>query len=74
MKHGGRSVSQPSGSAVFVVTDGRAILRIVRTGLADVRNVEIVDGVRAGERVIVVGQAALRDGQVVSVSGSAPKQ
>jgi hypothetical protein len=61
-------VTQGNGSAVFVVKDGRAALRPVRTGLSDAKNVEVLDGLTAGERIVVVGVAAVRDGQPVTVS------
>lgn len=67
---GAAVVTQPDGTSVFVVRDGRADLRRVRTGLVDARNVEILEGLSAGERVVVVGQAALRDGQEVAVSAA----
>lgn len=61
-------VAQGNASVVFVVKDGRATLRPIRTGLIDARNVEVLDGLTAGERIVVVGVAAVRDGQPVTVT------
>jgi RND family efflux transporter MFP subunit len=50
---------------VFLVTEGRARLRLVKTGKRIDGEVEIVSGVEAGEQVVVEGAAQLRDGQPV---------
>jgi RND family efflux transporter MFP subunit len=52
---------------VFVVTDQRAQLRLVKTGKRIGDEVELVSGVSAGERVVVEGASQLRDGQPVEV-------
>ena len=57
--------------AVYVVQGNSARLRPVTTGLADGANVEIVSGLRAGEKVIVAGQAGLSDGARVEVDSPA---
>lgn len=51
---------------VFVVADGRALLRLVKTGRTTAGRTEILSGLAAGERVIVAPPAALRDGQPVT--------
>jgi multidrug efflux pump subunit AcrA (membrane-fusion protein) len=52
---------------VFVVRDGRAILRVVRTaGSADGLR-EIVGGLDPGEIVVTEGSALLEDGASVEV-------
>lgn len=49
---------------LFVVgADGRARLRLVRTGARQEGRVEILSGVRAGERVLLQPRANLRDGE-----------
>ncbi len=52
---------------VFVVDNGRAALRIVKTGKRVADDVEIVSGISAGESVVVDGANRLRDGQPVSI-------
>lgn len=52
---------------VFVVADRRAQLRLVKTGRRLGSAVELVSGVSPGERVVVEGADALRDGQAVEV-------
>lgn len=52
---------------VFVVADGQAILRLVKTGRESAGRIEILSGVHAGERVVLAPPAALRDGTAVTV-------
>jgi len=51
----------------FVVVDGRAQLRLVKTGKRVGDRLEILSGIDRGERVVVGGLAALADGQPVTV-------
>lgn len=51
---------------VFVVEDGRAVLRLVKTGRATGDRIEILSGLNAGEQVVLAPPAALRDGQPVT--------
>ena len=53
--------------SVFVVADGKAAQRPVRTGLASNGWVEVVDGLDGSERVVVVGQGGLKTGTAVKV-------
>ncbi|MFO1458294.1 MAG: efflux RND transporter periplasmic adaptor subunit [Verrucomicrobiota bacterium] len=52
---------------VFVVSGGRAHLRLVRTGRRSGDSVEVDAGLKAGETVVVDDSDTLRDGQEVSV-------
>lgn len=52
---------------VFIVADGRAVLRLVKTGRAHGDQLEILSGLNAGETVVLDPPAALRDGQPVTV-------
>ena len=51
----------------FVVTDGHAHLRIVKTGKRLGDEIEVVSGLAAGETIVSGGAVALRDGQPVEV-------
>ena len=53
---------------VFVVRDGKAGLRLVKTGKRIGSDVEIVSGVDAGEKVVVEGATGLMDDQPVTVA------
>lgn len=50
---------------IFTVQDARAVLRLVKTGRTAGERVEIVAGLRPGERFVVNPPAALRDGQAL---------
>lgn len=52
---------------VFVATDGKAALRLVKTGKVLDDRVEVLSGIEEGEQVIVSGVARLTDGQPVTV-------
>jgi RND family efflux transporter MFP subunit len=52
---------------VFVVVNGHAQLRIVKTGKRIGDEVELVSGVDAGERVVVDGVTGLVDGQPLTI-------
>jgi hypothetical protein len=52
---------------VFVVTNGRAQLRLVKTGSRVGDEMELVSGLDSGEQVVTEGAAALTDGQPVTV-------
>jgi membrane fusion protein, multidrug efflux system len=53
---------------IFVVTDGRAQLRLVRAGRSHGDRLEILAGLRPDETVILDPPAALREGQPVTMS------
>ena len=52
---------------VFVVDDGKARLRIVRTGRRFGNEVEVVSGMEGGETLVVENASALLDGQPLQV-------
>jgi RND family efflux transporter MFP subunit len=61
-------IVEKAGWFVFKLADGKARKSAVHTGFNDGVNVEITDGLRAGEAVIRVGKMALSDGQPVTVA------
>jgi RND family efflux transporter MFP subunit len=60
-------VTRGQMECVFVVVDGHAQLRIVRTGKHTGAAVEILAGLSSGERVVSEGAESLRDGQPVTL-------
>ena len=52
---------------VFIVKENKVQLRLVKTGKRLGNEVELVSGVEAGEKIVVEGAAALRDGQPVAM-------
>jgi membrane fusion protein (multidrug efflux system) len=55
-------------SAVYVIADGRAAMKVVATGRRFDGKVEITQGVRVGDQVVVAGQIRLRDGARVTIT------
>ena len=52
---------------VFIVKDGKAAERMVQLGLSNGAYVEVVTGLKDGEQVVVVGQAAIKPGATVRI-------
>lgn len=65
-------VLRPAGEVVYVMNAGKAEQRVVQTGLRQEGTIEILDGVNAGEIVIVDGASFLTDKAPVAVQNPAP--
>ncbi len=52
---------------VFVAEEGKARMRLVRTGAETDERIEVLSGLREGDRVILDPPAALRDGQPLKI-------
>jgi RND family efflux transporter MFP subunit len=63
-------VLRPAGSVVYVINDTTARQRVVRTGVRTNGMIEVLDGLEAGERVVVDGAGFLTDGAAVNVRES----
>lgn len=59
-----------SAPAVFVVRGGKAVRVELKLGYVDGEWVEVRDGLREGDPVVVAGKAALREGSAVQVIGA----
>ncbi len=58
---------------VFVVKDGKAAERAVSLGLSNGAWIEVTDGLKDGEQVVVVGQGAVKPGAAVRVVNSSAR-
>ncbi len=56
-----RDVKDEETDVVFVVVDGKAVQRAVKTGISDATQVEVVSGVKPGDKVITGPYRSLRD-------------
>ena len=64
----------PNGEKVaYVLKDGKAQRRVVKTGLEAAGQVQIVSGIQPGETVVTAGNEKLKDGMAVKVQGGAGK-
>jgi len=59
-------VTEKAGTSVFTVADNKTKKTRVQIGFKDGTNVEIVNGVKPGQPVIIIGKEALTEGQPVS--------
>jgi len=59
-------VDDAGNDAVFVLDDNEAVIKRVTVGVSNANMVEIRDGLKDGERVIVTGNYGLEEGTKVS--------
>lgn len=55
------------GKSVFVVERGRAQSRILKTGIENAAEIEVVEGLKVGDRIVVKGFETLQGGAKVKV-------
>jgi len=61
-------LTEKTNTSVFVLNGSVAKKRPVKVGFNDGKNVEIVDGLKAEESVILLGKKPLTDGQSVQAT------
>ena len=67
-------LTAPTGERyAFVVNQGKAHRQVVEVGIEQDKTIQALSGLEPGQRVVVAGQAALRDGQPVRVPGEQPQ-
>jgi multidrug efflux pump subunit AcrA (membrane-fusion protein) len=59
---------------VYVINDNKAFTRTIRKGLIKDTFVEIIQGVKAGEKVVIAGQDSLKDGSMVRLITDSEKK
>jgi HlyD family secretion protein len=65
----GPFVDQDGGRFAYVMDGGLAVRRAIRTGVSSLNAVEILDGLRPGDRVVVSGSDLFADAKQVRISG-----
>jgi HlyD family secretion protein len=65
----GPFLEQGGGNTAYVMDGDVAVRRSVRTGVSSLGAVEILEGVRAGERIVVSGADRFGDAERVRVAG-----
>ena len=61
-------LQEPSQHVVVVSEAGTAEIRPVRTGITNMSSTQIVSGVTAGEKIVVIGQSGLQSGDKVVIT------
>jgi HlyD family secretion protein len=56
------------GRFVYVVEDGVAVRRTIRTGVTSVSSVEILEGLSPGQRVVIAGSEGFEDAATVRIN------
>jgi HlyD family secretion protein len=64
----GSFVDEGGGSSAYVLTDGVAVRRPVRLGVRSIEKVEVLDGLKPGEQVVISGAEAFRGAPQAAVS------
>jgi len=64
----GSFVDEGGGRHVYVLEDGQAIKRSVRLGAQSLSKVEVLDGLKPGERVVISGAQAFNGAERVTLS------
>ena len=67
-------VREAEETAVFIANGDKAERKVVTLGAEDDEHVEIKSGIKAGDQVIVKGQAGLPDGAKITIAPSTPEQ
>ena len=60
-------LSKRQGKTVFVVDKGAAFERVISTGLENAEQIEILDGLKAGDRLVIKGFETLRNRSKVKI-------
>lgn len=65
----GPFLEQAGGTSAYVVANGVATRRSIRTGVSSLNAVEILEGLQPGERVVVSGSDQFENAETVRISG-----
>lgn len=60
-------ISRKNRHMVFVEEDGKAVMKQVKTGIQEGWMMEVTEGLKAGDQIIVVGQRSVSEGREVTV-------
>jgi HlyD family secretion protein len=64
----GPFIEAHGGRAAYVVNDGVATRRTIRTGVSSVGSIEILEGLEVGERVVIAGSADFDNAETVRIN------
>lgn len=65
----------PKGKTVaFTAENGKAVMRVVETGIEQGDKVQIVKGISAGDPIIISGIGKLKDGSMIEISTEKPEE
>ena len=59
---------------VYVIEDGKAVLKNIQTGISQGNSVEVTDGLKVGEKIVIKGQNRLKHGTDVIIESEEGKE
>lgn len=65
-------ITEDAAQSVFVVHNGKALRRPIKVGYSDSAHYEVLEGLKAGDEVVITGQANLKDEAKVHVVNATP--
>lgn len=61
-------VKSSSGDGVYLINEDKAYLKPIKTGITDGKAIEVVSGLKAGDKIVTLGMNNLKDGTIVVIS------
>lgn len=63
----GAVIAEDAESVVFIVQDSVTYRKLVKTGYINGANIEVLEGLKAGEKIVTTGQGSLKDSSKVEI-------
>lgn len=60
-------VEKNGKTCVYVIRDGKAHQQVIKTGISDSTHIQVLKGLRKGEKVVINPSSSLKDGSVVKL-------
>ncbi|HEX9253620.1 MAG TPA: efflux RND transporter periplasmic adaptor subunit [Ignavibacteriaceae bacterium] len=61
-------IKQNNDQGVFVINEGKALYKSIKTSITDGNLIEVTSGLKAGEKIVTLGMNNLKDGTIVFIS------
>lgn len=61
-------ISDNNSSGVYVINDGKAYYKNIKTGITDGKLIEVLSGLKNGDVIVTLGMNQLKEGTIVRVS------
>jgi membrane fusion protein (multidrug efflux system) len=61
-------VKSGNGDGVYLINDGKSYYKTITTGITDGNFIEVISGLKTGDKIVTLGMNNLKDGTVVVIS------